>query len=77
MKNTKVARSGKGLFHCCVTRQAVDAKLDPLLPELKELYPTPRSMERNVQCHLGCENWDTEANVNVDDILKEAIPFSV
>jgi hypothetical protein len=77
MTNTKWPRSGRGMFHCCTTREAVDAKLTPLLPELRKLYPKPRSMERNVQCHLGCDNGDTEGNINIDEILKQAIPNRV
>jgi hypothetical protein len=77
MSNTKYPRSGRGLFHCCETRALVDAKLDPLLPELKKLYPTPRGQERNVMCHLGCGDGDRDGNVNIDEILKQAISNEV
>lgn len=77
MTNTKWPRSGRGLFHCCVTREAVDAKVDLLLPELRKLYPKPRSKERNVECHLGCADGETEGNVNIDEILRQAIPNQV
>lgn len=41
-------------FHCCETRSYVDAKLDPLLDELKSVYPAPRSMGRLVECTDKC-----------------------
>jgi hypothetical protein len=60
----------KGSWHCCETREYVDKKLDPLLIELKSVYPKPRGMELNVECDEGCSNGQTESNINVDEMLE-------
>ena len=60
-----------GSFHCCETRDLVDAKLDKLVGELKSVYPIKRSMNRLVGCHLGCTSSQRESNIDVDRILAD------
>lgn len=69
--------SSVGSWRCCETREAMDAAIDGLLSEFKEMYPKPRSMLRNVECFDKCENWQTESNINVDAILEQIVKLGI
>lgn len=60
-----------GDWRCCETREYVDSKLDAGgdVQRFKDIYPTPRSKGRNVECHRGCTNDQRMASFDIDKRL--------
>ncbi|KAF3035893.1 hypothetical protein E8E12_000542 [Didymella heteroderae] len=59
-----------GDWNCCETREYVDSKLDTGdVQRFKAIYPTPRSMNRDVKCHRGCSSDDRTYLMDVDKRL--------
>jgi hypothetical protein len=65
-----------GDWKCCETREYVDSKLDTGdVERFKKLYPKPRSMLRNVECHRGCTNDQRMTTMDVDKRLVHVIDY--
>lgn len=57
------------------TREYVDSKLDAGgdVHRFKDIYSTPRSKGRNVECHRGCTNSQRIASIDIDKRLFHVI----
>ena len=66
-----------GSFHCCDSREAVDAKLDELKSEFLSVYSGGQNKFRLVECHLGCRDDQREENIDVDKLMIEMISLGL
>lgn len=63
-----------GSWHCCETRELIDAKLDDgVVKEFKGIYTTQRGKGRLVECHLGCSADQRAYKIDVDKALIDVI----
>ena len=65
-----------GDWRCCETREYVDSKLDEGdVHNFKSIYSKERSMDRNVECHLGCREDQRMSRLDVDKRLIHVMDY--